>query len=96
MARQTTQEDEARREGGRERPDRQDEDLIAVDALAPEDVGDPAEDQRADGGGEEGDRVDQRDLARGQVPLGLHQRDDNADHEQVISVGEEAHARDRT
>jgi hypothetical protein len=41
-----------------------------------------------------GHRVQQRDLAGGQAPLGLDQHDHDADHEQVVGISEEAHARD--
>jgi hypothetical protein len=87
------QERVVRRECRREGPERQDQHLVPVDLLAPEDVGDPAEDDRADRGGQQRRRVQPGDLAGGKVPLGLQQRDNDADHEQVVGIGEESHAR---
>ena len=75
-------------------PDGEDQDLVAVDLLASEDVRHPAEDEGAGGRGGECRRVEERHLSGPEVPLRLEDRDDHADDEQVVGIGEETHARD--
>jgi hypothetical protein len=57
--------------------------------LRAEDVRHPPEGDGTDGRREQGGGVDPGHLAGRQRPLGLQQRDDDADHEQVVGVGEE-------
>ena len=70
------------------------QDFDPVDALAAEHIGDAAEEQRADRGGEQGGRIDERFLELAGVPDGLEQGHHDADDEEVVGVGEKAHAGD--
>ena len=88
------QERVVRRERRGDGAEREDQHLIAVDLFAPEDVGDPAEHDRAHGRSQQGRGVQPRHLGGRQFPLGFNQHHDDADDEQVVGVGEEAHARD--
>ena len=82
---------EVRREGPGDRAGGEDEHLEVVDPLAAEHVGDAAEDQRAERGGDERRRPDERGVERGEMPLVLDERERDADDEQVVRVGEESH-----
>jgi hypothetical protein len=72
----------------------EDEDFDAVDALAAHHVGDAAEEQRTEGGGEEGGGFDEALFEFAGVPDRLQHGHDDADDEEVVGVGEEAHAGD--
>ena len=75
-----------------DRRDRHDHGDQPVHALAAEHVGDPAEHERAEERRAEHGRVEHGELACSQVPVQLDQRGSDADHEQVVGIGEEAHA----
>ncbi len=93
-ARQDQHED-VRGDGRREGADDHDGRDRGVHGLAPDDVGDPAEDEGADERAEDGAAAHPARRHGREVPLGLDQRGDDADDEQVVGVGEEAHPRDQ-
>ncbi len=85
---------DVRRECGGDRAESEHEHLVAVDSLAAQHVGDPAEQDGAKGRSEQGGRCDEAFLGRRNVPFALQQRHHDADNEKVVGVSEEAHARD--
>src|ERR1700679_539068 len=81
-------------EGAADGPGGENEDFDAVDALAADHIGDAPEQERADSGGEERRGFDKALFEFAGVPQRLQHAHHNANDEQVVGVGEEAHAGD--
>ena len=95
-AEQEPERDQHRERRGQRRADRRDHHQRGRHPVHPgpaDDVGEPAEHQRAEESRPKHDRVEQCELFRAEMPLGFQEGGHDADHEQVVGIGEEAHPR---
>ena len=83
---------DVRREGAGYCSGGENQNFHSVDAFAAHHVRDAAEEQGADGRGEQGCRLNQAFFDLSHMPHRFEQSHDHADNEEVICVGEETHS----